>query len=225
MIDTTRSDFELEDFHRNVADDELIADLVRASHQLGKRNITFREYNANGKYSSSTIALRFGSWLNALKTAGLEKTKNWNVSDEDLHRNIVVVWTKLGRQPRFRDLTSEISDISATTYANRFGGWTNALREFVKWANAAGVVSEGSYLPEIKSQKTPRNVNWRMRAQVLMRDGAKCRLCGASPNDGAKLHVDHIHPWSKGGQTVVDNLQILCNVCNIGKSDIADLGN
>ena len=55
---------------------------------------------------------------------------------------------------------------------------------------------------------------------VLMRDAARCRLCGVTPQDGIKLHVDHIKPWSKGGETIIENLQILCEICNIGKSDI-----
>lgn len=59
-----------------------------------------------------------------------------------------------------------------------------------------------------------------MRAVILMRDGATCQLCGATPQDGAKLHVDHILPWSKGGETVVENLQILCDKCNLGKGDL-----
>ena len=53
-----------------------------------------------------------------------------------------------------------------------------------------------------------------------MRDGARCRLCGVTPQDGVKLHVDHIKPWSKGGETILENLQVLCEICNIGKSDI-----
>lgn len=53
-----------------------------------------------------------------------------------------------------------------------------------------------------------------------MRDGARCRLCGAVPDDDVRLHVDHVKPWSKGGETVLENLQILCNVCNIGKGDV-----
>ena len=34
------------------------------------------------------------------------------------------------------------------------------------------------------------------------------------------LHVDHIKAWAKGGETVLENLQTLCSVCNIGKSDL-----
>jgi len=40
------------------------------------------------------------------------------------------------------------------------------------------------------------------------------------PGDGVCLHVDHVKPWGKGGETVLENLQILCDVCNIGKSDV-----
>ncbi len=33
-------------------------------------------------------------------------------------------------------------------------------------------------------------------------------------------HIDHIKPWSKGGETVLENLQTLCATCNLGKSNI-----
>jgi hypothetical protein len=35
--------FELEEFHRNISDDDLIADLVRVSQELNKKQITFRD--------------------------------------------------------------------------------------------------------------------------------------------------------------------------------------
>jgi len=220
MNDKPALRYELEEFHRDVTEDELIADLVRVSHDLSKKNITFRDYNATGRFSSSTLATRFGSWHGALERAGLQKSIDRNISNEALFRNIVDVWTKLGRQPKFNDLSSEVSAFSSSTYAYRFGGWRNGLRKFVDWANDENVAMEPSEQSDLKSRRTPRNVNWRLRAQVLMRDSAKCRLCGATPADGAKLQVDHVQPWSKGGETTTDNLQILCEVCNIGKSDL-----
>lgn len=44
----------------------------------------------------------------------------------------------------------------------------------------------------------------------------------ASPakDSTVELHVDHIIPWAKGGETVMDNLQTLCSKCNWGKSDM-----
>jgi len=56
-----------------------------------------------------------------------------------------------------------------------------------------------------------------IRYDVIKRDGYRCRCCGASVNHGASLHVDHIHPVSKGGLTVESNLQTLCWACNMGK--------
>ena len=35
------------------------------------------------------------------------------------------------------------------------------------------------------------------------------------------LEVDHIVPWDKGGETVMENLQTLVKQINIGKSNLA----
>lgn len=70
--------------------------------------------------------------------------------------------------------------------------------------------------------RTTRSISQRLRYKVLSRDNFKCCACGASPakDPSVELHVDHIIPWSKGGETVLDNLQTLCSKCNIGKSDL-----
>ena len=57
------------------------------------------------------------------------------------------------------------------------------------------------------------------RYDILKRDDYRCQICGVTAKEGAKLHVDHIKPISKGGLTVPDNLQTLCDRCNLGKSD------
>lgn len=58
-----------------------------------------------------------------------------------------------------------------------------------------------------------------LRYDILVRDGFRCKICGASAADGVKLHVDHILPVSKGGKTVESNLRTLCERCNLGKSN------
>lgn len=58
-----------------------------------------------------------------------------------------------------------------------------------------------------------------LRYDILKRDDYRCQICGVTAKEGAKLHVDHIKPISKGGLTVPDNLQTLCDRCNLGKSD------
>ncbi len=62
-----------------------------------------------------------------------------------------------------------------------------------------------------------------LRYDILKRDGFKCVLCGATVEDGVKLHVDHINPVSKGGKTIKSNLRTLCDRCNLGKRDKYDL--
>ncbi len=212
--------YQLEPHHRNVPDEELLKDLKRVANEIGKNKVTIDEYNERGKYNNCTYNRRFGSWFTALEKAGLKKTRNLNIPDEELFNNLVEVWTSLGRQPKYNDLKRNVSKYSSGTYEKRFGGWRKALEAFVAWAN------EGEAPEYIKTDKkgskarTTRNINWRLRALVLMRDGARCQLCGATPQDGVKLHVDHIKPWINGGETVLENLQILCQRCNIGKSDI-----
>jgi hypothetical protein len=58
-----------------------------------------------------------------------------------------------------------------------------------------------------------------LRFSVLNRDGFRCQYCGRSAKEGAILQVDHIHPRSKGGKTISENLTTACWECNIGKRD------
>jgi 5-methylcytosine-specific restriction endonuclease McrA len=69
--------------------------------------------------------------------------------------------------------------------------------------------------------KTKREISERLRFRILMRDGFSCKSCGRSPVKelGVELHVDHIIPWSKGGETVPDNLETKCEKCNLGKGN------
>ena len=56
-----------------------------------------------------------------------------------------------------------------------------------------------------------------LRYDVMHRDNFRCVLCGSSAEDGVTLHVDHIFPVSKGGNTELSNLRTLCDRCNLGK--------
>ena len=62
-----------------------------------------------------------------------------------------------------------------------------------------------------------------LRYDIMKRDAFKCVLCGASANDGSRLHVDHIVPVSRGGKTEMANLRTLCEQCNLGKSNKYDI--
>ena len=50
------------------------------------------------------------------------------------------------------------------------------------------------------------------------KQNGKCPVCGEHFEFG-EMEGDHIKPWSKGGETVIDNCQMLCKACNSKKTD------
>lgn len=63
---------------------------------------------------------------------------------------------------------------------------------------------------------------WRtLRLRVFACHGHRCMCCGATPAHGFMMHVDHIKPRKKRPDLALDfnNLQVLCEVCNHGKSN------
>ena len=118
-------------------------------------------------------------------------------------------------------------------YRSKFGTWRNAREAFVEFINTsadqtqeiekAGLVEEMAEVPEEKEiifkHKTKRIPSERLKVQVLMRDGNKCRLCGVTVT-GENIHFDHILAWSKGGETVLENMQVLCELHNLAKGNL-----
>jgi len=212
--------------YQDVVDDELIADLRLVANKMQKGTITSREYDQRGKFNSHIFGRRFGSWLTALTKAGLRKTRNYNIPDEDAFENLETVWMKLGRQPTREELCKPLSKFSGSFYEYRFGTWQNALEKFVNYVNK--VEKSPAERVEILNNDsdirhdTKRSMDLRMRFIVMRRDNFKCRNCGRSPatDSNTILHVDHIKAWAKGGETLPENLQTLCSKCNIGKSDL-----
>ena len=220
--------FELEEYHRNTSDEELIADLRRVADELQKGSATIDEYNERGKYHSSTLARRFGSWSKVLKRAELKMNRSpLNISEEELFQNLEEIWIKLGRQPRYTETQKPLSKYSAGTYENRFGTFHKALEKFVAYINNEENISSEEAIKNLEIEpntrhKTQRTINWRLRFIVMRRDNFKCKNCGRSPatDPSIILHVDHIKAWTNGGETILENLQTLCSVCNIGKSNL-----
>lgn len=80
--------------------------------------------------------------------------------------------------------------------------------------------------PKVQKKKKPENggfyqsKEWRiLRYKALAKYGRQCMCCGATPESGIILHVDHVKPRSKHPHLSLDinNLQILCEDCNMGK--------
>lgn len=227
---------------KRISDKALVKDLLRVSELLDKKIVTSTEYYDHGKYSSPTITERFGTWSNFVDKAGLEQTGFIRkIEDEELFSEIERIWTTLGKQPTTTDMKKGISKYSLDSFTRRFGGWRNALTAFIEYIKS----DDNSVIEETKKtslqdvevpvtekevakprniiqKRTPRNINLKLRFKVLLRDNFKCCYCGASPakDPNVILHVDHILPWSKGGETELENLQAACSTCNLGKNNL-----
>jgi len=60
----------------------------------------------------------------------------------------------------------------------------------------------------------------KLRYETLKKYGAECQCCGRSRKlHGVTIHIDHIKPISKYPELKlnVNNLQVLCDDCNLGK--------
>jgi hypothetical protein len=212
--------FDLQPFNRNVPDDELLADLKRAFSAVGKP-LTFRAYRDAGQYHPSTIIARFGSWNDALQRAGVPLNGEKGIPTDALFDNLKLVWIARGRQPVYREMNAPPSQFTASTYNARFGGWRKALEAFVATVTEDERIlgAENEIAPTNDVSPTPRQPSLALRFFVLKRDSFRCVACGRSPATTAalELEVDHVQAWTKGGRTVVENLQTLCFECNRGK--------
>ena len=65
--------------------------------------------------------------------------------------------------------------------------------------------------------KARENEHYKARFRIFTRDNFTCQYCGAKAPE-VKLHLDHIHPKSKGGKDEEDNYITACQECNLGKS-------
>lgn len=216
--------FEYREYNRKVTNDELIEDLKKVAKEHNLSSLSMHEYNSYGSFDNSTIIRRFGTWNQALELAGLGYRNRFHTEIE-LFNNLEKVWIAKGKQPTRRDMDNKAySTISSGAYLRRYRKWSTALQSFIDYINQ-DVNDIGSFeaTNESRKHKTSREINLKLRFKVLQRDNFKCCICGASPAKDAAvvLHIDHIIPWSKGGETVIDNLQTLCSSCNWGKGDSA----
>ena len=62
-----------------------------------------------------------------------------------------------------------------------------------------------------------------LERQVAQRAGDRCEYCRMHQNlQGARFHLEHILPSSRGGASALENLAWACPGCNLRKSDRID---
>ena len=222
--------YELNIYHRNTPDKELLNDLKKVADQIKMDTVGREQYDQKGKFVSGTLIRRFGTWNKALEKAGLKISINRNISEEELFENIEEVWINLGRQPLYEEIKKPFSKYSPKPYEKRFGTWRKALEAFIEYINSDKDENQETeengqdekHFDAVETEfkhKTKRNISERLKVQVLMRDGNKCKLCGITVT-GENIHFDHIKPWAKGGETILENIQVLCALHNLAKGNL-----
>ena len=70
-----------------------------------------------------------------------------------------------------------------------------------------------------KKRDEERAFSEKDKQAAFSKQGGMCPICKRL-FAYAEMAGDHIKPWSKGGQTVPENCQMLCKDCNGKKSDM-----
>lgn len=228
-----------------IPENKMIDELEKAARHFNFIEFGWRDFNKIAEISSNPVKKHFGSWrkgLEALKKHLIDKgldlkprpyAPNRIYPDKKLFEEMERIWQVVGQRPSRYEWEVSNPKISYNTYKQRFGGWTNACLKFIEYKMGREILAdsfvlserekptEKTVIPHEYNNENSRNVSLRLRLEVLYRDNFRCVFCGKSPatDIGTKLHIDHVTPFSKGGKSVLDNLQTLCEECNLGKSD------
>jgi hypothetical protein len=212
-------------------DGQILESLHQFAIQNGMKYFTTIKYDGWDEklVGSTVISERFGSWKKALILIGVEGARERKYSDKELMDNLESVWRECGYPPGKRIIAQFGQGISESPYKDRWGSLKTACELLSKYKSGAiewSVVeklSSASQMPETDSSISlvRKSLSLDLRFRILKRDNFKCVKCGNSPSNShdVELHVDHITPFSKGGNNDMDNLQTLCSRCNLGKSN------
>lgn len=205
-----------------------------AKHYSGRR-FSRRDFDkVSTRCKGTTVLKQFGTWDTALKALGMQlqshKPDRTQISSRDLLAELGRIWANLGHRPSKAEWEASDAKYSYTTYKQRFGGWVNACATYVQQSTDIDTVDQdpkekipipSMERPSAIPQERNRTVPLKLRLKVLSRDNFRCKLCGRTPaiHPGVVLHIDHVVPFSRGGETTIANLQTLCDMCNLGKGN------
>jgi len=229
-----------------ISETEKLEELERAAEYFHYIEFSWRDFDRISNISASAIKVHFGSWKKALSALRVSlQNKGLDLSprpyaplriysNKDLFDEMERIWKIVGQRPSRNEWEKSNPRISYSVYKIRFGSWTKGCEKFIEYKIGGDISSSDFILFERPAtlkqteveydtykKETSRNVPLKLRLMVLTRDNFRCVFCGKSPatDPGTKLHIDHIIPYSKGGESLLENLQTLCEECNIGKGN------
>lgn len=114
--------------------------------------------------------------------------------------------------------------------ANQFGITPRSVQRLAKKHNVIRTQNESNklmaqhknYYRKPEHLKVRRKQLPNKHRLLIIRNHPYCTVCGNTVNQGVRLEIDHIdeNPMNN----VKSNLQVLCNLCNVGKSQLARFG-
>jgi hypothetical protein len=120
---------------------DLIEELQRVADELGD-SASIDDFREHGSISVTTYYDRFGSWNEAIEAAGYNpNSPQEKIAEEELIEELHRVADEINGKPTVAQMNNH-GEYWVSTYKNRFGSWTDALK-------AAGydVNRDGSALP------------------------------------------------------------------------------
>lgn len=224
----------------------VLAELERVAEHLGFVEFGKRDFDKEARVGSSTVVRTFGGWPKAMaalrstlrrRGVDLKARPKGYFSDRALFAEMERIWGGLGHRPSRFEWEEAKPAISYQTYRRYFGGWQEACLKFLEHRLTSGPEAPGSPAPaasqrnvsprptQSPTKRPSREVPAGLRLKVYERDRFRCVFCGRSPISDlhVELHVDHVVPFVRGGETVLGNLQTLCLECNLGKADRDDV--
>lgn len=232
-----------------ISREKMIMELERVAKNFNYTDFRVKDFEKIATMSADTVVREFGNWEKALsflaallKKKGIELQirKRGRFTTQELFNEMERIWVQVGHRPSRNEWEAASAKISHDTYDRHFISWQNACLEFIEYKSGGTITADTDFQKEegaknenveketVEKEKREkikvgnnRAISLALRLKIFNRDNFRCVLCGKSPatDIGTKLHIDHIVPFSKGGQSTIDNLQTLCFECNIGKGN------
>lgn len=125
--------FELNEYKRELSDDEILNDIKSVANKLNVDYIAISTYKKYGKYSQTAIQGHFGTWKNALLKAGLRNERTPSelkfISDEEYFTDLRRVAKIIARNTVPYDDYKKHGYYSAEYIFKRFGKWNDVLKK------------------------------------------------------------------------------------------------
>ena len=136
--------------------------------------------------------------------------------------NIQLAYSQLIREKQ-KAIIKNTSKINSDLISkiDKYKNENETIIEFIESAILKSLPKEALSYQEVKLLNRRRKINDNTRYAVLERAVFKCQCCGFRPlkDNDVILHIDHVIPRSLGGSDSIDNLQVLCDKCNLSKQN------